>query len=185
MILLNTGKVLAFGYNGYGQLGDSENSGDSSNVPVAVNENNSYNSSNAIAIAAGGNYSMILLNIGKVLSFGYNLDGQLGDGSNDSSNVPVAVSTTPNVGYDGSNVIAISAGGGHAMILLNTGKVLSFGSGVYFGQLGHGSNDSSNVPVAVSTTPDVGYNGSNVKIVYNSFAIDLNELNNPHLKFMK
>jgi len=126
---------------------------------------------------------MILLNTGKVLSFGANSIGQLGNGSTSYSSLPVAVNTTSGVGYDGSNAIAIACGEYHSMILLNTGKVLSFGWNA-FGQLGDSQNsgDSSNVPVAVSTTSGVGYNDSNVKTIYNSFAIDLNELNNPHFE---
>jgi len=156
MILLNTGKVLSFGKNIYGQLGDGTNINRNEPVEVDSQNNGFYDGSNAIAIDCEGNHSIILLNTGKVLSFGYNNDGQLGDGSTTQRDEPVAVSTT--AGYDGSNAIAIVCGSSHSMILLNTGKVLSFGLNGN-GQLGDGTNISSTVPVAVSTTG--GYDGSN------------------------
>jgi alpha-tubulin suppressor-like RCC1 family protein len=161
LILLNSGRVLSFGKNDVGQLGDGKTTDRYSPVIVTIiGTGNDYDGSNAIAITAGENHSMILLNTGKVLAFGWNIYGQLGDGTVTSINTPVAVSTDSSNGndYDGSNAIAISAGARHSLILLNTGKVVSFGRN-FNGELGDGSNTDRNTPVAVSTTTD--YNGSN------------------------
>ncbi|MBP2656492.1 MAG: repeat domain protein [Firmicutes bacterium] len=80
-------------------------------------------------------------------SWGFNNYGQLGNGTNTSSNVPVTVS-------DLSNVITISAGGSHSLALLEDGTVQAWGYNSY-GQLGNGTNTSSNVPVTVSDLSNV------------------------------
>ena len=161
LILLNTGKVLGFGTNDFGQLGNGTggNFGDYGASPAAVSTTVDYNGSNAIAITAGERHSMILLNTGKVLSFGSNSFGKLGDGTTINRTSPIAVSTASNVGYDGSNAIAVATGYNHSLILLNTGKVLSFGSNTY-GRLGDGTNNPRTLPVAVDSQ-NSDYDGSN------------------------
>jgi alpha-tubulin suppressor-like RCC1 family protein len=179
MILLNTGKVLSFGDNqnaqlGNGTIGTTNNSDTPTPVSTDSSNGNDYNGSNAIAISTGLLHSMILLNSGKVLSFGRNNFGQLGNGTSGSTNnssTPVAVSTigTGN-DYNGSNAIGISSRYNSSSILLNTGKVLSFGRNL-FGQLGDGSTVDKDEPVAVNSAN--GYDGSNVKTIYNSFSFNI------------
>jgi hypothetical protein len=164
MILLHSGKVVSFGHNGKGQLGDGTTTHRYEPVAVSTDSSNGndYNGSNAIAISAGNQYSLILLNTGKVVSFGRNHSGELGDGTVANRNTPVAVSTDSSNGneYDGSNAIAISAGPYFSsMILLNTGKVLVFGhNGQY--NLGLG-NDSENKRIPTPVSNGGGYDGTN------------------------
>ena len=160
--LLDSGKVVSFGRNNYGQLGINNTTNQT--IPTEViTTHNYYTGKNAIATAAGFQHSMILLNTGKVLSFGRNQYGQLGDNSTTQRNSPVLVTTT-GIGndYNGSNAIAISAGDYHSMILLNTGKVLSFGRNLS-GELGDGSTTDRITPVEISTDSSNGndYDGSN------------------------
>ena len=97
-ILTNTGKVLTFGSNGhharasirFGQLGIG-NTTSNSYQPVEVDASNGYTGSNCQAIACGYNYTAILTKTGKVLTFGYNRYGQLGDNTNSTRYQPVEV----------------------------------------------------------------------------------------------
>ena len=179
-ILLNTGKVLTYGKNQYGVLGHGTDI--NSYIPVRVYENDGYDGTNAVSVSCGQFHTGILLKTGKVLMFGDNWYGQLGNGKiNSQSNIPVDVSF--NAGYNGTNAIGLSCCGNHSAILLNTGKVVTFGRNEY-GQLGNGDggfeNDgttpkTSNIPVAVSL--NAGYNGTNaimVKCGKNNTAILLN-----------
>ncbi len=75
-------------------------------------------------------------------SWGYNLGGQLGNGTTTDTDVPGAVS-----GLTG--VTAIAAGGNHSLALLSNGTVMAWGRNGY-GQLGDGTTTESDVPVAVS-----------------------------------
>ncbi len=77
----------------------------------------------------------------RVVDWGQNSFGQLGDDSFTQSDVPVAV--------DGPNfVTAVAAGRRHSLALLSDGSVRAWGSGGS-GQLGDGEEASSAVPVAV------------------------------------
>jgi alpha-tubulin suppressor-like RCC1 family protein len=75
------------------------------------------------------------------MAWGYNGEGELGNGTNTSSNVPVAVSGL-------AGIKAISTGGDNSLALLPDAKVMAWGDDLE-GQLGNGTNTSSNLPVAV------------------------------------
>ncbi|MBU6154397.1 MAG: hypothetical protein KGP28_08870, partial [Bdellovibrionales bacterium] len=79
---------------------------------------------------------------GSVRCWGYNRDGQLGNGSNQNSPTPVTVSGL-------TNAIAVSAGGNHTCALIGDGSVRCWGYN-RDGQLGNGSNQNSPTPVTVS-----------------------------------
>ncbi len=86
--------VMAWGAPEHGQLGDGTMTGPGkcgleacSDVPVAVS-----GLSGVTAIAAGETHSLALLSNGTVMAWGSNEYGQLGNGSEANSDVPVAVS---------------------------------------------------------------------------------------------
>jgi alpha-tubulin suppressor-like RCC1 family protein len=110
-----------------------------SNVPVPVS-----GFTGIMAIAGGGAHSLALKNDGTVWAWGYNGDGELGNGTNTDSNVPVQVSFP-----DGTVITAIAGGGSHSLALKSDGTVWVWGYNNE-GQLGNGTNTSSNVPVQVS-----------------------------------
>jgi alpha-tubulin suppressor-like RCC1 family protein len=81
---------------------------------------------------------------GGVLCWGNNNFGQLGNNSNNSSLVPVAVT-----GLGSASVVKITAGSGHYCALTFAGGVLCWGNNGN-GQLGNNSSTASSVPVAVA-----------------------------------
>jgi len=134
--LLFTGEVKCWGKNFYGQLGDGTNQDRTS--PVLVS---GLSGEVVVSVSAGGEHTCALLDSGVVKCWGYNLWGQLGNGNNNDSNVPVEV-------LELSGVIAISAGARHSCALLNSGKVKCWGLNSS-GQLGDGTTANSNLPVEV------------------------------------
>ncbi len=135
--LTTTGAVLCWGSNAYGVLGN--NSTDESNIPVPV----SGLDTGVVAITAGGQHSCALTTAGAVLCWGYNFFGNLGNGSNANSYVPVPVSNLA------GGVVAISAGSDHTCALTTAGAVLCWGyNGT--GQLGDNSNTNRFMPVPVN-----------------------------------
>ena len=139
--VLNTGAVKCWGWNLYGQLGDG--SVTQSLTPVSVPSL----SSGVTAIAAGERHTCALLSTGAVKCWGYNDNGQLGDGSAAS----VTPRTTPvDVSTLSSGVTAISTGSYHTCALLSTGAAKCWGKNTS-GRLGDGSNTASLTPVSVST----------------------------------
>src|SRR3989304_5520615 len=99
---------------------------------------------NAVAIAGEGDHSLALKNDGTVWAWGLNVSGQLGNGTNTNSNVPVQVA--------GLTGITAIAGGGraHSLALRNDGTVWAWGFNTS-GQLGNGTLTNNNVPVPVSS----------------------------------
>ncbi|MFB3851804.1 MAG: hypothetical protein ACE14Q_07775, partial [Acidobacteriota bacterium] len=77
------------------------------------------------------------------LSWGCNYHGELGDGTNQASYVPILVSNI-------SNVIQISAGEDFSLALKGDGTVWAWGYN-YFGQLGTGDKTNRNIPTQIST----------------------------------
>ena len=103
--------------------------------------------SGVVAIAAGYECSLALLADGSVRAWGANLVGQLGNGTNVASKVPVAVLATSGTSTL-FGVKAIVAGSQHALALLTNSSVLAWGSG-QSGQLGNGGTANSKLPVPV------------------------------------
>ena len=140
--LTNDG-VYATGYNAFGQLGN--NSLTQKEVPGKVTKTNGTGYlTGAVAIAAGAEHSLALINDGTLRSWGDNSNGQLGNGTKTNSKVPVQVS-----GLTGLTVTDIAAGGFHSLAVTSTGAVWSWGFNSD-GQLGNGTATDSSSPVQVS-----------------------------------
>jgi hypothetical protein len=96
----------------------------------------------AVAVAGSGQHSLAVRSDGTVWAWGYNYFGQLGNGTNTNSNVPVQVS-----GLTGA--VAVAGGDFHSLALRSDGTARAWGRNV-FGELGNGTTTDSNVPVQVS-----------------------------------
>ncbi len=93
-------------------------------------------------LANGYSHSLaIQRNSGTVWAWGRNSSGQLGDGSNTGSALPVRVRN-----IDG--VVSVAAGGWHSYALTEHGTVYAWGAG-HFGQLGTGSILDRSIPGTV------------------------------------
>jgi alpha-tubulin suppressor-like RCC1 family protein len=132
------GRVLAWGHNQDGQLGDG--STEPSASPVRV-----FGLRNVVATATGNSDALALLSDGTVMAWGNNQAGQLGNGQRGSE----TDSTIPHLVHGLGGVTAIAAGGNHAYALLENGTVMAWGSGES-GQLGNGSTQASLVPSPVT-----------------------------------
>lgn len=132
-------RALCWGSNSKGQLGLDTETVTSRAAPVYV-ENLPQG---VIQIAVGGEHTCALLESGAVKCWGSNEKGQLGNGGNENSSVPVDV-----VGLD-SGVIAIDAGSGHSCALKEEGTVFCWGNNEK-GQLGNANNEQQSTPARVT-----------------------------------
>jgi alpha-tubulin suppressor-like RCC1 family protein len=134
------GGVVCWGLGFLGQLGDGNAA--TSFVPVTP----VGLASGVLQVVAGGNHSCALLGGGTVRCWGHNFHGQLGDDSNSDRPAPVAVAGL-------SGVTAIAAGWRHTCAVIAGGAARCWGDnvgdGFAGGQLGDGTRNSSDVPVAV------------------------------------
>ena len=134
--ITSSGGVRCWGWNYYGQIGDGTYSERYSPVDV------SGLTSGAVSFSAGYMHSCALTNTGGVKCWGINDNGQLGDGTNATSTVPVDV-----VGLT-SGVSSVSSGYAHTCALTNSGGVKCWGRNTEF-QLGNSTNVNSASPVDV------------------------------------
>lgn len=136
--------LVAWGYNGTGELGNGSTT--SSSVPTLVSQGGVLAGKTVIAFAAGANHNLALCSDGTLAAWGYNGRGELGDGGITNSSVPVAVVRTGVL--SGKTVIAVAAGYRHSVVLCSDGTLATWGYNDY-GQLGNNSMSGSSVPVAV------------------------------------
>jgi alpha-tubulin suppressor-like RCC1 family protein len=108
------GTVMAWGYNGGGQIGDGT-SGNVRATPVAVS-----GLSNVRRVAAGQAHSLALKADGTLWAWGDNTYGQLGTGTTARQLTPVPVTGL-------SGIVAIAAGYYHSLAIRSDGTVWAWG----------------------------------------------------------
>lgn len=133
--LTDAGAVKCWGFNAYGQVGD--NSTTSRSTPVTV----SGLASGVVSVAAGGNSTCAILATGGLKCWGFNTNGEVGDGTTTHRKTPVDV-----VGLQ-SEVTSVSTGGGFACAVHDGAPKCWGGRGN--GELGNNSTNKSLVPVEV------------------------------------
>ena len=115
-----------------------------SSVPVAVDMSGALSGKSVSQIVTGYQTAYALTADREVYSWGDGDDGQLGDGTNADSNVPVAVDTSG--ALSGKTIRQVFTNDFTAFVVTADGAAYAWG----FGQLGDGSGNSSDVPVAVA-----------------------------------
>ncbi|KAL7147729.1 hypothetical protein ABFS83_06G126200 [Erythranthe nasuta] len=162
LALSDVGQVWGWGYGGEGQLGlGSRIRMVSSPHPVPCIDS-SFNKDRAMglargnigaegqvygvsgnyvkAIACGGRHSAVITDAGAVLTFGWGLYGQCGQGSTDDELSPTCVSSLLGIRIEG-----VAAGLWHTICISTDGDVYAFG-GNQFGQLGTGADQAETLP---------------------------------------
>ena len=131
------GKIYAWGYNGYGNLGN--NSTTNRSTPGSVSLANSY-----IKIAAQGDFNIAIRSDGRLFAWGDNRYGQLGDNSITIRSVPVSV-------YSADSFVDVALGYRHSLAKRGDGAIFAWGADDY-GQLGLAT--FSKRPILVMKLPD-------------------------------
>lgn len=152
--LTENGGVECWGNNKFGQLGESAISTKGTPVPTRTKTIIPPKTPDAptptpepsnfvVSIAAGRYHTCVVTESGGVKCWGKNEHGELGNGTNSDSSVPVDV-----VGLQ-RGVRAVVAGWGHTCALMDSGGVKCWGYNDN-GELGNAFNSNSNIPVDVS-----------------------------------
>jgi uncharacterized repeat protein (TIGR03803 family) len=178
LAILTNGSLWAWGEDDHGQLGDGESSDEVTPEPVGDPLCGLPSLSNAVALAAGSDFSIAIDNNGLVWTWGDGSDdngGELGNGGGTNTSIPASINL--------SNVVAVAAGHSHALALRADGTVWAWGSDVdddgddNQGVLGVGSffadlgSYSTNMPVE-SLIPSGAYITSIAAGNYWSLALD-------------
>jgi alpha-tubulin suppressor-like RCC1 family protein len=137
LALKSDGTAWAWGSNVYGQLSDASCLGFADRLtPVQV-----QGLTGVIAITGGGKHSLALKSDGTAWAWGWNADGQLGDGTFTNHCTAVQVQ-----GLTG--IMAVAGGEDHSLALKSDGTVWAWGYNAY-GQLGDGTATDRLTPVQV------------------------------------
>lgn len=145
LVLDSEGQLYTWGWGYYGELGNGTN--DLINVyPVLVDMSGVLSGKVIASIAADGFHCAVTDTAGKVYTWGWNDNGQLGDNSTTSSNVPVAVDDTGVL--SGKTIPKVKLGVHHSIALDTVGQVYTWGKGTD-GQLGNAASIDSDVPVTM------------------------------------
>jgi alpha-tubulin suppressor-like RCC1 family protein len=131
------GGVVCWGRNDRGQLGDGTTTNRWTPTPVTGL------GGIVAAVTAGRHHTCALTTGGGVVCWGYNSDGQLGDGTTTQRLTPTPVSGL------GSGIAAIGAGAYHTCALTTAGGVVCWGDNID-GQLGDGTTTPRLTPTVVS-----------------------------------
>jgi alpha-tubulin suppressor-like RCC1 family protein len=155
IVLLSDGTVWDWGMNWSGMLGDNtvstfppatpwENGSNDRHTPLQVHGPGNVGYLTSVkAIMGGESHNFALLSNGTVWAWGWNMMGQLGDGTNNDSAVPVQVSGL-------TSIISLGGRGYHSLAIQTGGTVWAWGND-NVGQLGDGKTGAtSSVPVKVS-----------------------------------
>lgn len=140
-VVTMVGDARCWGDNRFGQLGDGTTTDPPAGSTVRVKV------SGLVDIAVGSEFTCGLERASTVVCWGFNLSGQLGDGTKDGiSQTPVRVSGI-------TDVVDVAAGGDHACAVRSDGHVSCWGAND-FGQLGDGTRIARTRPVDVIGVDD-------------------------------
>jgi alpha-tubulin suppressor-like RCC1 family protein len=129
-------KLLCWGWNAFGQLGDSTPT--DRNAPVDVH----WLAGTAANVSAGADFTCAIMRAGNLRCWGNNEFGQLGDGTTTVHHTPVDV-----IGLK-YKVLLLAAGYYSTCAVTEDGRMKCWGNNLY-GQLGNGGAVNSSVPVDV------------------------------------
>lgn len=156
-LVTSDGKVMCWGNNGSGQLGYVTTPIDFSNTPMFVS---GLDGVVVEKVSAGDSHTCVITSDNRVLCWGYNGDGQLGDGTRVSRIRPEPVKESPSADL---LALAVSLGEYHTCAITLSNGVKCWGYN-YVGQLGNGTTTDSLTPVSVidleNGVVDLGSGGS-------------------------
>ena len=145
-ILTDAGRIYTWGLNTFGQLGDGTVV--SKNAPIDISSKFILTAGETLNhLFLGGDYSAVITSSNRVLIFGRNNYGQLGDGTIINRNIPTDISSRFTLAT-GETIVTLSMGGDHISALSSLGNVFLWGRNNY-GQLGDGTNANKNKPTNI------------------------------------
>ena len=145
------GNTWAWGYNGYGQLGDGSTS-DKYKPQTVQNPTNTSQRLKAAQISAGVNHSLVIGRDGSLGAWGWNSNGQLGIGSTVNQSKPATIKDPANKTQT-FKAARSSAGQLHSLAIRQDGNLWAWGDNQY-GQLGNNQTAAkSTIPMAVAFDP--------------------------------
>jgi alpha-tubulin suppressor-like RCC1 family protein/uncharacterized protein YecT (DUF1311 family) len=150
LVLTASGQLYAFGFNEYGQLGSSADSGTNNPDPTPTLVGLPGAIGPVTQVAAGEDHSLAVTASGQLYAFGFNYYGQLGRSTNTSSGDPNPTPTVVTLAGEIGPVTRVAAGGNHSLAVTASGQLYAFGYNGY-GGLGSATNSGTGTPTPTPT----------------------------------
>lgn len=148
------GTLYSWGWNRQGQLGDTTTIDHAK--PALVTGGVSI----WRQVAVGELHTLALQSDGTLWAWGYNQNGQLGDGTTVDKSTPVKI---------GKDFVFVAAGKSHSMAINKDGALYTWGRN-FNGQLGDGTKIDRLVPTKLVTNVNITVNGKLVPLTWTSAA---------------
>jgi uncharacterized repeat protein (TIGR02543 family) len=143
----SNGRILVWGYNVFGQLGDG----------TYVNKNMPTETTNIFNLAIGetitnvslsGFHGLATTSENRVFTWGNNEGGALGDGTTEDTNTPIDITNQFNL-VVGETITNITLGLFHSSVVTSRGRIFTWGDN-RDGQLGDGTTIDEHVPIEIT-----------------------------------
>jgi uncharacterized repeat protein (TIGR02543 family) len=153
--LSSNGRVFTWGNNAKGQLANGSNLSSKSPVDVTASFGFSQNE-NVVSVSLGSQHAGLVTSTGRVFTWGLNGNGQLGNGTQVDSNVPINITASFEGLAPTDRIMIISLGAFHSSALSLNGQIFIWGNNG-FGQLGNGNKDQLTKPFDITSTFDLTF----------------------------
>jgi RCC1 and BTB domain-containing protein len=137
-VIIEGGNLMTWGGGYFGQLGHGDET--DRKAPKVVK---GVQQAVAHQVACGTHHTLMLTETQEVWTWGSGEFGKLGIGDEEKHSEPIMITA-----LQGAGVVEISTGGFHSTAITSDGHLYTWGGGDK-GQLGHGDENSQNVPVIV------------------------------------
>jgi len=148
-LLTSEGRMFTWGSNSYGQLGDGTTIEKLS--PTDITPEFFLNPGETIAsISLGYSLSSAITSTGRVYTWGYNSEANLGDGTKMHRSLPVDITTRFGLNV-GETIVSMSLGGNsHSSALTSGGRLFIWGRNTE-SQLGDGTIEQQTIPEDITS----------------------------------
>jgi len=145
--LTSKGRLFTWGYNFFGF---EDGTPPYILIPMEINSLFIISTGETVNnVSLGYRHSSILTSNGRLFTWGFNANGQLGDGSTTETLTPIEINSSFNL-TTGETITQVSLGDTHSIALSSSGRLFTWGNNFY-GQLGDGTTSNQTTPTQLST----------------------------------
>ncbi len=152
LALQTDGTLWAWGYNGFGQLGNGTTNDAATPVQVGLGSNPPL--INVIKLGGRTYFSLAVKSDGSIWGWGMNGTGQMGNGTTGANVLTPVMVSNSQPGHMVNNPAQVSCGFTYGVALLTNSTVWTWGTGLS-GELGAGTNTQSLIPIQVPGVSNV------------------------------
>jgi len=171
--LTSTGRFLAIGNNQYGQFGKSTPQYKDTFIDITSNIHLvSGEGVKQLVIGLSADFNLLLTTNNRLLAWGYNFYGQVGNQTNTDQKTPYDLTSSFSLGV-GETIEWIAAGESQSLAITSNNRIFTWGRNEY-GLLLDGTTTNKNQPTEVTTFQSLLQTGETIeKVVFGSYHVHI------------